>query len=151
MRLQKRKGNKRSIYFIASCLPDMGSNPIPGAWGGLVPMAGLGWGHDIRKCALNLDPYDTCTVWYPPAWTTRPRAPREWWHDPLSLKAWEKSHSLQVSWCWGLQFKGPPWECSLLGRPHTWDCGQSWDESAGKKLTSSETQTLECLLRHVPL
>ena len=52
-------------------------------------MAGLRCGHDTRKCALNLDPYDTCTVWYPLAGTTHPRAPREWWHDPLSSKAWE--------------------------------------------------------------
>ena len=86
MRLQKRKGNKRSIYFIASCLPDVGSNPIPGAGGGLVPMAGLGWGYDIRKCALNLDPYDTCTVRYPLAWTTRPRAPREMVARPSELE-----------------------------------------------------------------
>ena len=63
---------------------------------------------------LNLD---SCTVWYPPAGTTSPRAPREWWHYPLSSKAWEKSRNLQVSWCWGLQFKAPPRESSLLGRP----------------------------------
>ena len=59
-----RKEKKSSICFIPSSLPDLGSYRIPGAWGGLVPMTGLG-GSNTRKSAPNLNPYDACVLWFP--------------------------------------------------------------------------------------
>lgn len=106
--ITEKKGNKRNYLFHCLLPLTWGSNPIPGA-GGLVPMAGLGWGYDIRKCALNLDPYDTCTVgilWLGPHTLEHPE---KWWHDPLKLEGLGKSHIASGLLVLGSQFKGPPW------------------------------------------
>ena len=60
---------------------------------------------------------------------------------PSELKGLGKSRSLQVSWCWGPQFKASSWECSLLG-PSPEVVAKAWMSVQGRSLE---------VVRHKPL
>ena len=80
---------------ISLPLPSLTCAPVPSlepkeAW-----FLWLDWeGHNTRKSALKVNPYDACILWFPLAGSLCPRAPKGLWHDPLTSKT---SKSLLVS------------------------------------------------------
>ena len=82
----QRKGEKINANFIVSNLPHLGFYGIPGAWVGLSPKAGPGWGPDSLAGCPSLSPFLVIVI-SEPVWKSWPSACLSWDQSP----EWDQS------------------------------------------------------------